>query len=86
MRPGCRSSPIPDASSVTNSNLEMPVASIDARRGALEAYAEKAGEAITVAGVVRTYVQATFDLAKTGGEGRALHPCEQPGHVHHEMP
>ena len=40
-----------------------------ARRGALEAYAEKAGEAITVAGVVRTYVQATFDLAKTGGEG-----------------
>jgi AcrR family transcriptional regulator len=40
-----------------------------ARRGALEAYAEEAGEAITVAGVVRTYVQATFDLAKTGGEG-----------------
>jgi AcrR family transcriptional regulator len=40
-----------------------------ARRGALEAYANEAGDGLTVAGVVRTYVQATFDLALTGGEG-----------------
>jgi hypothetical protein len=39
------------------------------RLAALQAYAADAGAAVTVAGVVRTYVQATFDLAMTSGEG-----------------
>ncbi|CAN7426253.1 TetR family transcriptional regulator [Phenylobacterium sp. LjRoot225] len=40
-----------------------------ARLTALQTYAADAGGAVTVAGVVRTYVQATFDFAMTGGEG-----------------
>jgi AcrR family transcriptional regulator len=40
-----------------------------ARLAALRAYAAEAGGKTTVAGVVRAYVQATFDFAITGGEG-----------------
>lgn len=40
-----------------------------ARRQALEAYAAKAGADITAAGVVRAYVESTFELARTGDEG-----------------
>jgi AcrR family transcriptional regulator len=40
-----------------------------ARLAALNAYASEAGDSLTVAGVVRTYVQATFAFARTGGEG-----------------
>lgn len=40
-----------------------------ARREALESYARQAGDAITVAGVVRAYVESTFELARKGDEG-----------------
>ena len=40
-----------------------------ARREALEAYAGQAGDALTVAGVVRAYVESTFELARKGDEG-----------------
>lgn len=39
------------------------------RLAALRAYEAQAGEALTVAGVVRTYIEATFEFARTGGEG-----------------
>lgn len=39
------------------------------RRQALETYAAEAGPGITVAGVVRTYVESTFELARKGDEG-----------------
>lgn len=39
------------------------------RLAALQAYAAQAGENLTVAGVVRTYIEATFEFARTGGEG-----------------
>lgn len=39
------------------------------RLAALQAYAAEAGDALDVAGVVRTYVGATFELARTGGAG-----------------
>ena len=39
------------------------------RLAALQAYAAQAGENLTVAGVVRTYIGATFEFARTGGEG-----------------
>jgi AcrR family transcriptional regulator len=41
----------------------------DARLTALQAYAAQAEGRPTVAGVVRTYIEATFALARTGGEG-----------------
>ena len=40
-----------------------------ARLAALQGYAAEAGPDITVAGVVRAYIRATFDFAITGGEG-----------------
>lgn len=40
-----------------------------ARLAALEAYAAQAGGRPTVDGVVRTYIEATFAFARTGGEG-----------------
>jgi len=39
------------------------------RLAALRAYEAQAGDALTVAGVVRTYIEATFAFARTGGEG-----------------
>lgn len=39
------------------------------RLAALQAHVADAGDGLTAAGVIRTYVQATFDLARTGGEG-----------------
>lgn len=39
------------------------------RLAALQAYAAQAGDNLTVAGVVRTYIEATFEFARTGGEG-----------------
>jgi AcrR family transcriptional regulator len=39
------------------------------RRQALESYAADAGPGISVAGVVRTYVESTFELARQGDEG-----------------
>lgn len=39
------------------------------RLTALQAHVAEAGDGLTAAGVIRTYVQATFDLARTGGEG-----------------
>lgn len=40
-----------------------------ARLAALQAYAAEAGGALTVPGVVRTYVDTTFSFARTGGDG-----------------
>jgi AcrR family transcriptional regulator len=40
-----------------------------ARLSALLAYERESGEGLTVAGVVRTYIEATFAFARTGGEG-----------------
>ena len=39
------------------------------RLAALQGYAARAGDGLTVAGVVRTYIEATFEFARTGGEG-----------------
>lgn len=38
------------------------------RLAALLAYEAEAGDSLTVAGVVRTYIEATFAFARTGGE------------------
>jgi AcrR family transcriptional regulator len=39
-----------------------------ARLAALRAYEAEAGDGITVPGVVRTYIEATFAFARTGGD------------------
>lgn len=40
-----------------------------ARLAALQAHVVEAGDGLTAAGVIRTYVQSTFDLARTGDQG-----------------